>query len=133
VKQITRIARKLRNQMTDAEKVVWYFLRSKQVGGLKFRRQEPIGSYIVDFVCFEVKLIIEVDGGQHAKEVLQRDMARDRWLRLQGFTVLRFWNNEALQNKEGVFEEIKKFCNPPSPSPSHQGRGIKNGRQQAKS
>ena len=70
--------------------------------GIKFRRQQPIGDYIVDFVAFEKRLVIEVDGGQHAEEEKDNDMRRDEWLRSQGFRVLRFWNTEVLQNLEGA-------------------------------
>jgi len=125
LRQTTNVVRKLRNQMTEAEKAVWYFLRSKQLSGSKFRRQEPIGNYIVDFVCFSVKLIIEIDGGQHADETLEQDKIRDEWLSSQGFAILRFWNNEVLQNREGVFDRIGKLCAPPFPSPSRQGRGVR--------
>jgi very-short-patch-repair endonuclease len=75
--------------------------------GVKFRRQQPTGRFIVDFVSFERKLIIEVDGGQHSEEV---DKARDQWLNNQGFKILRFWNNEVLQNTEGVIEAIMHNC-----------------------
>ena len=106
-------AKKLRNNLTDAEKRLWYFLRTKQVSGLKFRRQAPIGPYIVDFVCFPKKLVIELDGGQHA-EIWhkEKDAKRDAWLASQGFTVLRFWDNEVLQNMEGVGEKIIKTLSP---------------------
>jgi very-short-patch-repair endonuclease len=75
--------------------------------GVKFRRQQPIGRFIVDFVSFEKKVIIEVDGGQHSEKV---DKDRDQWLNSQGFKILRFWNNEVLQNTEGVFEAIMHNC-----------------------
>ena len=75
--------------------------------GIKVRRQQPIGDYIVDFVAFEKRLVIEVDGGQHAEEEKDNDMRRDEWLRSQGFRVLRFWNTEVLQNLEGVLETIR--------------------------
>ncbi len=78
--------------------------------GIKFRRQAPIGAYIVDFVAFESRLVIEVDGGQHAEDGKDNDMRRDAWLSSQGFTVLRFWNNEVLQNLEGVLETIGVSC-----------------------
>jgi very-short-patch-repair endonuclease len=122
----------LRKRQTDAERQLWQHLRSKQIEGFKFRRQEPIGEYIVDFVCFDSKVVIEVDGGQHAEE--GADKERDRWLNKEGFKVLRFWNNEVLLNLRGVLEIIKKNClkspspfasaNPPRRIiPSHQGRG----------
>ncbi len=97
------MARKLRNNSTEAEKYLWYVLRLKNLG-VKFRRQAVIGRYIVDFVCFERKLVIEVDGGQHAQS--QEDKIRDQWLITQGFTILRFWNDEVLRNREGVLQKI---------------------------
>jgi len=87
----------------------------------KFRRQQPIGNYIVDFVSLDKKLVIELDGGQHAEDE-NKDQKRDRWLISQGFKVLRFWNNDVLQNIEGVLESIMEKISP-SPSPSPQGRG----------
>jgi len=85
-------------------------LKGKNLEGIKFRRQEPIGDYIVDFVAFEKRLVIEVDGGQHAEEEKDKDIRRDEWLSSQGFKVLRFWNNEVLQNLEGVLETIRVNC-----------------------
>jgi very-short-patch-repair endonuclease len=100
-------ARKLRQSQTDAEKALWARLRSKQLQGVKFRRQQPLGSYIVDFVSFERKIIIEIDGGQHnEREARKRDGARAAWLKGRGYHVLRFWNNEVLRNMEGVLEKI---------------------------
>ncbi len=81
-------------------------MRSRHVAGFKFRRQRPIGAYIADFACIERKLIIEIDGGQHAESVA--DMARTRWLARDGWRVLRFWNNEVLTNPAGVLSEILK-------------------------
>lgn len=102
---LTGLARSLRKRPTEAEKLLWRYLSGKQLQGLKFRRQEPIGDYIVDFVCFSKRLIIEVDGGQHAIE-REKDITRDEWLLSQGFKVLRFWNNEVLRNLEGVSDVI---------------------------
>jgi very-short-patch-repair endonuclease len=107
--RLVNLARSLRKRPTDAEKLLWRHLRSKQVYGLKFRRQEAIGRYIVDFVCFEKRLIIELDGGQHAEQQIQ-DQERDSWFREQGFRTLRFWNNEVLGNIEGVLETILRIC-----------------------
>ena len=110
-------ARTLRKNPTEAEKVLWSHLRFWQVDGYKFRRQQPIGNYIVDFVCLEKKLIIELDGGQHAEQN-DYDARRDAWLREQGFTVLRFWNNDVLQNvssvKDAILSELEStpFLNP---------------------
>ena len=103
---LTPMARDLRKSSTDAERLLWRHLRAKQLEGLKFRRQEQIGRYIVDFVCYEKELIIEADGGHHALE-REKDEERTRWLRSQGFEVLRFWNNEILSNTEGVLEVIR--------------------------
>jgi very-short-patch-repair endonuclease len=84
-------------------------LRRKQLEGLKFRRQQPIDNYVVDFECFEKCIVIEVDGGQHSIE-RDKDSERDNYLVINGFKVLRFWNNEVLQNIEGVLEMIRKSC-----------------------
>ena len=124
----TERARTLRKQATDAEKLLWKYLRAKQLRSIKFRRQQPIGNYIVDFVCFSHKLVIELDGGQHAQPTHQlKDQKRDEWLQGQGFKVIRFWNTDVLNNIEGVVETIhyEIFGVPfsPSPNPSHQGRG----------
>jgi very-short-patch-repair endonuclease len=100
------IAKRLRKRQTEAEKRLWSHLKAKQLNGIKFRRQEPLGEYIVDFVSFDKKLVIELDGGQHAGDI--RDAARDAWLHSQGFTVLRLWNNEVFENPEGVLEEIRR-------------------------
>ena len=98
-KQVKR-ARRLRRASTEAEK-----LRARQLGGAKFRRQTPIGPYIVDFVSFEHKLVLEIDGGQHnAPAGRQHDLKRTAWLENRGFRVLRFWNNQVLANLEGVLE-----------------------------
>ncbi|MBI5436216.1 MAG: endonuclease domain-containing protein [Nitrosomonadales bacterium] len=94
-------SRSLRREMTDAEKLLWRHLRMKQFEGHKFRRQHPIGKYILDFVCLEALLALEVDGGQHAEHA-DSDANRTRWLEAKGFRVLRFWNNEVLDNIEGV-------------------------------
>ncbi len=104
----TTLARQLRHRQTDAEKALWAILRGKQMSGFKFRRQEPIGPYVVDFVSFEKRLIIEIDGGQHAEtEARARDEERSMWLKRQGYEVLRFWNNDVLGNREAVAERIR--------------------------
>ena len=109
-------ARRLRQNATDAERVLWQQLRASRLGGHKFRRQASIGRYIVDFACFEVCLIVEVDGGQHA-ERQQQDAQRTAWLASQGFRVLRFWNTEVLGDMEAVKAVIARACagKPPSP------------------
>jgi len=115
------IAKHLRRQGTVAENLLRNHLRAKQINGLRFRRQEPVGQYIVDFLCYEVRMVIEVDGGQHA-ERKEFDKERDDWLASRGFRVLRFWDNEVLTNIEGVLEKIRDEITP-SPRPSRQGRG----------
>jgi very-short-patch-repair endonuclease len=122
---LAQTAKRLRKNSTDAEKALWLHLRAKQFRGVKFRRQAPIGRYVVDFVCHARKLVIEVDGGQHAADK-SRDQERELWLTEQGYSIMRFWNNEILENIEGVLEKIEEKLSP-SPSPSHQGRG-KSGR-----
>jgi very-short-patch-repair endonuclease len=109
-----KIARKLRKNMTKAERLLWGKLRNKQLGA-KFRRQSPIGKYIVDFVCFERKLIIEVDGSQHLENKDDRD--RDKWFENNGFKVLRFWNNDVMKNVDGVLEMIRRELPSPQSSP----------------
>lgn len=106
------LARGLRREQTPAERVLWNRLRNLQLSGAKFRRQHPIGDYIVDFVSLESKLIVELDGGQHdEKSVRRNDERRTRWLENEGYRVLRFWNNDVLTNLEGVWlrilEELK--------------------------
>lgn len=113
-------AKTLRSHQTDAEQRLWYHLRAHRFQGLKFKRQKPIGRYIVDFICLERKLIIEIDGGQHSEQ-MEYDQHRDMWLREQGYTVLRFWNNEVMQQLEGVLEQIRITLSP-DPSPAS-GRG----------
>ncbi len=98
-------ARQLRNNPTKAEYLLWYHLFRRQLNGFRFRRQQQIGPYIVDFVCYEKRLIIELDGGQHAEQLVY-DSKRTQWLESQGFQVLRFWNNEVLVNTYIVCEEI---------------------------
>ena len=98
-------------------------MRLKQIEGCKFRRQQPIEDYIVDFVSFDKRIIIEVDGGQHATDKIN-DSARDAWLRANGFEVLRFWNNEIFENLDGVLEVIRNTLLTPTLDPSRRGREI---------
>jgi len=115
-----RTARKLRAKPTDAETRLWSRLRRKQVGNRRFRRQAPLGPYVADFVCFEGRLVIEVDGGQHVAEA-KKDAARTVWLETQGYRVLRFWNSDVLGNTDGVIEAIRSALQampPPRPSPA---------------
>jgi very-short-patch-repair endonuclease len=114
----TALARRLRKSSTFGERKLWKYLRSRALSGFKFVRQEPIGPYVVDFVCREKRLVIEVDGGQHATD--PRDAIRDRWLADHRYRVLRFWNNEVLGNIEGVWETIFAAASaeaPPHPNP----------------
>jgi len=97
--------------MTKVEGRLWWFLRQKQLDDYKFRRQHPIGSYIADFVCIEQKLIIELDGGQHAEQQ-DYDKKRDEFLQSKGYRVLRFWNNQVTENIEGVIETILSALTP---------------------
>lgn len=107
-------SKELRQNMTDAEQLLWYFLRANRLNGYKFKRQQPIGKYIVDFVNFENKLIVEVDGGQHnEKENIIKDIERTKFLESSGFKVLRFWNNTVLNNIESCLEQILSSL-PPS-------------------
>ena len=100
----TNRARDLRRDQTDAERKLWNRIRSRSIDGCKFVRQEPIGPYFVDFVCRERRLIIELDGGQHAES--KKDAIRDQWLVDHRYRVLRFWNNDVLSNIDGVLETI---------------------------
>jgi very-short-patch-repair endonuclease len=108
-------AKKLRGNMTDAEKRLWYRLRAHRFGGEKFKRQVPIGPYIVDFACVGRRLVLEIDGGQHSDNF--SDRIRDDFLRQRGFRVLRFWNNEVLGNTHGVLEIISAHLMRDHPSP----------------
>ena|GEM_PF-416928 len=126
-KDIIALAKKLRKNSTPAENLLWSHLRAEQLEGFKFRRQQLIGNYVVDFVCFERKIVIEVDGGQHAIEK-EKDSIRDEWLKGQGFKVLRFWNNEVLMNIEGVLEVIRINClSHPPLTPPIKGGGNERG------
>ncbi len=121
---LTKYARLLRKNMTREERILWHNLRSRMFLGYKFRRQEPIGKYIVDFLCYEKKLIIELDGGQHAQDNgVRNDEIRDNNLRTSGFSILRFWNNDVTSNLNGVLMLIKEALETPSPSSSPKGRG----------
>ena len=118
-------AKHLRQNMTDAEQLLWRHLRAHRFDGQKFRRQQPIGPYVVDFVNFSAHVIVEADGGQHLDSA--QDVARDAWLRQQGFRVLRFWNHDILQRTEAVLEAIwnalREAPLSPNPSPAR-GEGL---------
>jgi very-short-patch-repair endonuclease len=101
----------LRARQTDAERNLWFLLRDRRPNGAKFRRQVPIGNYIVDFVCQEAKLIVEVDGSQHSDQVAY-DSERTKWLGAVGYRVLRIWNNDLTENEEGVLTAILNELDP---------------------
>jgi very-short-patch-repair endonuclease len=108
-KEQVSFARELRQRHTDAESTLWMKLRNRELEGVKFRRQQTIGSYIVDFVSLRRKLIIEIDGGQHNEEMeKERDKERTTRLEEQGYRIMRFWNNEVLTNPEGALERIRE-------------------------
>ena len=117
----------MRSAPTDAERAVWHLVRDRQIAGFRFRRQYPIGRYILDFVCIEQRVIVEVDGAHHAEQVAY-DRARDHFFRRQGFRVLRFTDREALLERDGVREAILQAlsCPPPQPSPM-KGEGVGQG------
>lgn len=124
-------ARYLRNNMTNAERHLWRMLRCQQLKGFKFRRQAAIENYIVDFVCFSKKLVVELDGGQHNEPtVIEYDRIRTRWLNARGFRILRFWNHDVFDNVDGIVEAIWNALQetasaaipPPSPALSAEGR-----------
>ncbi len=102
----TRIARHLRGTMTEAEHRLWRHLRLRQMDGIKIRRQQPIGPYVADFACLERRLVIELDGGHHADQC-NADEARTKWLEDQGFTVIRYWNNQVMTDVDGVLMAIR--------------------------
>jgi len=104
-----RLARELRQRQTEAEKTLWASLRNRQLEGVKFRRQQPVGHYIVDFASFESRIIVEIDGGQHNERgMAEKDSERTIWLKGEGYHVLRFWNNDVLKNVDGVLEVIRE-------------------------
>jgi very-short-patch-repair endonuclease len=107
----------MRGAPTDAELRLWRLLRDRRLNGIKFRRQVPLGPYIVDFLCVGAKLIVEADGSQHAES--RRDTIRDTYLASHGWKVLRFWNNEVVQNREGVLETIVAHAGPSSVPSGH--------------
>ncbi len=132
--ELRRKARELRNTGTNAERRLWQHLRLKQLGGCKFRRQVPVAGYIADFVCLDMKLIVELDGGQHAERAAY-DARRTHVLEAEGYRVLRYWNDDVLVRTNGVLEDIlralelaKDSCRingkikikitPPQPSPA---------------
>jgi adenine-specific DNA-methyltransferase len=129
---IRAYAREMRSKMTDAEALLWKLLRNRRIANAKFRRQHPLGRYILDFYCDDKKLGIELDSGQHG-ETVKYDKQRDDWLHAQGIQVLRFWNNQVLTETEAVMEVIyqevvstetsQTNIEPNTPSPAG-GRGL---------
>ena len=121
-----KLQRTLRRNLTDAEQLLWQRLRGRQLNGNKFRRQHPIVKYIVDFECLERKLVIELDGSQHAEpEIEAYDKKRDDWFEREGYRVLHFWDNDVLLNTRGILEVIRDQCSehpPLHPLPSRAGK-----------
>ncbi|EHQ52281.1 DNA methyltransferase [Ectothiorhodospira sp. PHS-1] len=114
------LARQLRKKPTHAEWTLWRHLRRRRTAGAKFRRQQVVGPYIVDFICFEARLIVEADGGQHMEQAAE-DQIRTHYLNRQGYHVLRFWNHEVLNETETVLGCIWNAVNSRLPSPPGQG------------
>jgi very-short-patch-repair endonuclease len=127
-------ARQLRNNATDAERHLWQHLRQKQLNGFRFRRQMPISGYIADFVCPEMRLIVELDGGQHSEQVVY-DMRRTNMLAAAGYRLLRYWNDDVLLRTDAVLEDVLRNLleiegdgknnvksTPPQPSPALRAR-----------
>jgi very-short-patch-repair endonuclease len=123
--RLQNFAKSLRSSMTDAERKLWMHLRAHRLQKYKFKRQQPWGPYIADFVCLNARLIVEVDGSQHLES--PRDAKRDDWFKANDFRVLRFWNDQVLQETEAVLEEILRAVEAtPLPQPlSRKGRGEK--------
>jgi very-short-patch-repair endonuclease len=118
-------AKAMRSEPTEAEHRIWHLLRAHRFAGFKFKRQEPLDFYIADFICFTRRLIIELDGGQHAE--CASDERRDTYLKAQGFRIIRIWNNDLFTNEEGVAELIwSALQSPPLPNPSPaRGEGLR--------
>jgi very-short-patch-repair endonuclease len=116
--QSVGFARRLRRNQTDAERALWFRLRNRRLNGWKFRRQVSIDRYVVDFSCEAARLIIELDGGQHAERT-EDDAKRTQVLEAMGYLVLRFWNNDVLKNTDGVLESIVSTLNQVTPVPPH--------------
>lgn len=121
-------SRDLRKNMTPQERKLWYIIKNRQFFGYRFRRQFPLGQYIVDFMCREKKIIIEIDGGQHNEiKNIQYDNKRTEYLISEGYKVIRFWNNDIDKNMGGVYNKLKEVfeigenITPPQPSPSREG------------
>jgi very-short-patch-repair endonuclease len=125
-------AQALRRKPTDAERKMWWLLRSMKPLGMHFRRQAPIGRYIADFAWHSGKIVIELDGSQHADARKDYDLRRTAWLQSQGYCVLRFWNNDVLKSPQSIGEAILAAVNDrirvspedPTPTPPHKGEGF---------
>ena len=115
-------SRQLRRRQTDCERYLWRFLRDRRFLGLKFRRQHPIGPFVVDFCCLESRVILELDGGQHISAHCY-DRKRSQYLEQEGYRVLRFWDNEVLREVDAVFAKIDSVLKTPHPALSPRGRG----------
>eukprot|EP01012_Entosiphon_sulcatum_P036954 TRINITY_DN47228_c0_g1_i1.p1 TRINITY_DN47228_c0_g1~~TRINITY_DN47228_c0_g1_i1.p1 ORF type:complete len:139 (+),score=12.66 TRINITY_DN47228_c0_g1_i1:28-444(+) len=125
-RQISPHACRLRREMTQVERALWALVRNRQLEGFKFRRQATIGPFVVDFLCIETGLVIELDGGQHEEA---RDRSRTEYLEARGLTVLRFWNHDVADNLEGVTHTIRAVLKKKTltqPSPMKNGRGLDN-------
>jgi very-short-patch-repair endonuclease len=122
-KHTLKRAKALRRDLTDTERKLWALLRSRQLNAAKFRRQQPIGPYIADFVCHDARLIIEADGGQHSGSA--DDERRDEWLLSRGYRLLRFWNHDILGNPEGVIQLIAEALETPHPATPHPARAAR--------
>ena len=114
-------ARALRTSQTDAEQKLWHLLRSRNLAQTKFRRQHPVGPYVVDFICLNEKLVVEIDGGQHQQQQIY-DMRRTVFLEQAGYRVIRFWNDDVLTKTDSVLQVIYDALGDPSPQPSPRSR-----------
>ena len=124
ISSLRTFAKHLRKNQTDTERKLWGHLRSRQLNGLKFRRQHPVGPYIVDFCCMEKKIVVELDGGQHLTQELA-DKRRTENINNLGYRVLRFWDHEVFMNTEAVLEQILEAVDDPHPNLLPSGRGCK--------
>jgi very-short-patch-repair endonuclease len=124
-KRKTKRARTLRREETEAERKLWRRLSNRQLAGWKFVRQEPIGPYFADLACREARLVVELDGSQHAES--ERDQVRDAFLGARGYRVLRFWNHEVMQNLDSVLDTIFAALGPPVSSPRLRGEADSGG------
>ena len=110
MEEIYNIARKLRKNSTEQERIMWKLLRNRNFKNLKFKRQVPVGNYVADFLCEEKKLVIEIDGGQHNEaENIIKDNKRTKYFESEGYNVIRFWNNEITENLSGVYDKLSKI------------------------